>query len=461
MLVQFLHKGIVLILLFSPISVFGAVTITEIMYDPEGSDTDHEWVEVYNDGASEDLSGWKFFEGGSNHGLTLVAGSAVVSQGWYAIIAVNAPVFLADYPSFSGTVFDSVFSGGLNNTNGETLTMRNSSLVDVDTVSYSPSSGANGDGNSLQKVGSSWTAASPTPGAGVSGGGQNTQTNSNTNTNTTTTATTTQITTLVSGGYPVDPQIRTSAGDDRTVTVGAASVFEAKAFGIKGEPLTSARFLWSFGNGARGEGKSVLYAFPYPGKYVVVLDASSGEYSATDRITVTAVPAKVSITGVTSEFVEISNRSSLELDLGLWMLSSQGVTFIFPRNTILLPNEKIMVSNNATGLSPQTISDVSLLYPNGVPVSKEAPALIVGRGSVSPSTPTTSTRVEPTTVEEATSSDQVAAAFQAVPASTEGGGSGMLLWVVAVIAVAGLGVAAVFLMRKPYTTGYTIIEEKE
>jgi thiamine phosphate synthase YjbQ (UPF0047 family) len=37
-----------------------AVTINEIMYDPDGSDTNREWVELYNDGGSSvDLSAWE------------------------------------------------------------------------------------------------------------------------------------------------------------------------------------------------------------------------------------------------------------------------------------------------------------------------------------------------------------------------------------------------------------------
>ena len=45
------------------------VYINEIMYDIEGSDDKKEWVEIYNDSASEvSLKDWRFNDG-SNHVL--------------------------------------------------------------------------------------------------------------------------------------------------------------------------------------------------------------------------------------------------------------------------------------------------------------------------------------------------------------------------------------------------------
>ena len=41
----------------------GDVVINEIMYDLSGSDTDREWIEIYNKGTSSiDLAEWRFQE---------------------------------------------------------------------------------------------------------------------------------------------------------------------------------------------------------------------------------------------------------------------------------------------------------------------------------------------------------------------------------------------------------------
>src|SRR3990167_6884392 len=123
--------------------VYASVIVSEVMYDLEGADTGREWVEIQNDGVAVDLTGWKFFEGGVNHGLTLIQGDISLLQNGFAVIADNAEKFLLDWPGFSGMLFDSVFS--LSNT-GETLVLRNSELADVDSVTYSSEWGANGDG---------------------------------------------------------------------------------------------------------------------------------------------------------------------------------------------------------------------------------------------------------------------------------------------------------------------------
>ena len=65
------------------------------MYDIEGSD-DKNWVEIYNDSASEiNLKDWRFNDGGSNHILMNrppMAGrsSLVLSAFGYAILASDA-----------------------------------------------------------------------------------------------------------------------------------------------------------------------------------------------------------------------------------------------------------------------------------------------------------------------------------------------------------------------------------
>ncbi|MDP3742421.1 MAG: lamin tail domain-containing protein, partial [Candidatus Micrarchaeota archaeon] len=108
------------ILLFSlPPMANAAVFINEILYDfQDGADTGREWVEVINTGEAVDISGWKFVEANTNHGLTLVQGSVEIPSGGFAMIVIDAAKFLADWPGFSGTIFDSSFS--LSNT-GETL----------------------------------------------------------------------------------------------------------------------------------------------------------------------------------------------------------------------------------------------------------------------------------------------------------------------------------------------------
>ena len=144
-----------------PQPVSADIAITEIMYNPKGSDSGREWVEIFNnDDAKADLTGWKFFESNTNHNLKLARGSNTLNAFEYAVITGNAGKFLADYPNYQGTIFESPFS--LNNS-GETVAIK-SGGEEIDSVNYQPSIGADGDGNSLQLINGSWQEGIPTPG---------------------------------------------------------------------------------------------------------------------------------------------------------------------------------------------------------------------------------------------------------------------------------------------------------
>ncbi len=150
------------------------IVINEIMYDPDGTDDGHEWIEIYNRGAtSVDLTGWKFYEDDTNHDLTLNKGSMTIPSGGYAVIADEANTFLSDYPSYSGTLIDSAWVALRNDS--ESLALKNSSLTIVDQVDYSSTWGGSSgisleciDPNSDNNVSSNWGSsqtADGTPGA--------------------------------------------------------------------------------------------------------------------------------------------------------------------------------------------------------------------------------------------------------------------------------------------------------
>ena len=114
------------------------IWINEIMFNPEGSDSGREWIEIYNYGTSDiNISGWKLWEGGSNHTISLIKGSWIIGKLSYAIIANNATKFLQDHPDYKGTLFESKFS--LSNNKNETIVLKNSSLGEVDSATYNHS----------------------------------------------------------------------------------------------------------------------------------------------------------------------------------------------------------------------------------------------------------------------------------------------------------------------------------
>lgn len=155
---------ILLLLTFLPLGASAQVIISEIMYDVNGADMGREWIEVQNVGTTtENLSGFKFFEAGTNHNLSVAQGSFLLLPQSFAVLSDTPSKFLADHRGFSGTILNTTFS--LNNTSGELIALKDSKGATTTALSYEPQWGAGGDGNSLQLVAGSWVSAPPTPGA--------------------------------------------------------------------------------------------------------------------------------------------------------------------------------------------------------------------------------------------------------------------------------------------------------
>ncbi|MCR4281164.1 MAG: PKD domain-containing protein, partial [Candidatus Kaiserbacteria bacterium] len=325
------------------------------------------------------LTDWKVSEGGSNHGITASQGGESFSSGAYAILADNPTKFLEDWPAYSGLLFDTAFTSGLSNT-GETIavgTLNNGTFAPADTVSYQSSWGSAGDGNTLQRAsvsGTGMTPGAPSPGTGSlvssSSGGSNTGSGSDSGTSTTTTTTTTTTsanTPAPTSSYvaPPEPQIFADAGDNRTVIVAADTEFFGRAYNRKKETLTTpVRFLWNFGDGRTAEGQNVLHHFEYPGRYAVVLNIAENRDAASDKIIVTAEPAKLAFTALSDGSVTIGNTAGRDLDLSGWIVRSFVRSFILPKDSIILAGESLRIGDKTLGF--RSSPDTELDYPNGV-----------------------------------------------------------------------------------------------
>lgn len=159
--------GVVLFLfaLGTPLWAFAGISITEIMYDPEGSDSKQEWIELYNAGPEAvNLVDWKYADK-SNHALNLPPkngglGTMLIAPGRYVILASDATTFVASHPGIS-IVIDTTMS--LNNS-GMTIGLRKG-VEPMAVATYEKLMGATGNGESLQWRDGKWIHAQPTPGA--------------------------------------------------------------------------------------------------------------------------------------------------------------------------------------------------------------------------------------------------------------------------------------------------------
>ena len=440
------------------------------MYDVSGTDTDREWVEVFNAGSSSvHFTDWKFFEANTNHGVTSVQGGENLPSGGYAVIADNPTKFLLDWPSYTGILFDSTFSLG---NSGETLAvhMPPPELTETDSISYQSAWGAGGNGNSLQRTstsGSTFTESAPTPGTGSlssSGGGDSGSSSGSDTGATTTTAQSTTSGNTAGGSFvmPPPPRVVADGGSDRTAIVGADVEFKARAYDEKKNLIDFSHFHWNFGDGSTAELAVVFHRFDYPGRYVVILELPDETDSVPDQITVTVEPMKLALSLLPDGGVAIENRAGRNVDLSRWVIRSFGKTFTIPEHTLLLANTTWRVSQRTLGFSSG--SELELDYPSGStalrltleepPAAVPAPAQTSDEVNTSPQNtqeniPASEKTSEPVAdvaqeqFPESTSSAEVAAAVQ-----TQSGAPSSRLWWFRALAIAGLAAGSLAIARR-------------
>lgn len=382
-----MFKKIILVLLmfaflFSSNLAQAGLTINEIMYDPPGNEESgkRDWIEIKNVGSSPiDLTEkigaytrWRFSKGSDNYQLFSFNGSKEILPGGYAVIASDPSYFKIDWPNFSGVIFDSSnFSlTGSSTVIGIKDTSNDSSFSPI---TYVSDTNANDNGNSLQLMNDgTWKGTTPTLGeaneititspssSGDSSGSSGSGTGSSS----------TQSVTETKTKIVEIPKIKTKILAKNLAFVGIPVEFNASATGYSNELLNYGKYFWNFGDGDSKETKAndtakFSHTFFYEGEYAVALEYFQNYYSenldASDKIIIKVVLADISISNVGDEkdfFVEISNNTNYDADISKWILLSNTKNFTLPKNMILGPKKKVILSPKITGFS---ISDKDTL----------------------------------------------------------------------------------------------------
>jgi len=167
-----------------------------------------------------------------------------------------------------------------------------------------------------------------------------------------------------SQSWPTEPQIYANAGEDRNAIAGADIKFSGRALGLQKEPLENARYLWSFGDGAGAESQNVLHTYHYPGDYIVVLNVSSGKYSASDRLLVKVLENNLKIIEANENYIKLHNGSKFDLDISSWFLRANSKLFKFPESTLIKSSADLSIPSSISGINVNNNQTVDLLYPN-------------------------------------------------------------------------------------------------
>ena len=371
-----------IIFLFSFSFAQAGIVINEIMYSSNSEDTD--WVEIYNEGNSSVLittmgssDAWRISTSTSNSPtkFNLNGDDFNISPEEYVILAADKDVFLSKHSGYSGVVVD-ITASGFNNEEGN-IQLWDNNFISISGLHYTSSMGANGDGNTLQKISGSWVGTLPTPGAvneasaspspvpetGSSSGSGGSSSSG------------------ASQAIPILQKIKTEIKTKTLVFAGVPVIFEGSVRGYSGEPLHSGKFFWNFGDGDSREmnlsftPEKFTHTYFYPGEYLVSLEYRLNYYSeapdASDKIILKVVSANLVISKVGDErdfFVEISNNTAYETDLSGWILKSGDKNFIFAKNTILGAKKEIRLSPQITNFSITDKPGLKLLDSQGISV---------------------------------------------------------------------------------------------
>ncbi len=253
----------------------GSLAITEVMYNPAGSDTGREWLEVRNISTSTlSLSdgSWRFNDG-SSHVINAVSSTKnFLEPNDYAIIVDDPNKFKIDYPDFNGLIYDSSFS--LKNSDNK-IFFTNNGLEDC-FVDYQINWGASDDGRSLELNNEKWQTSfllGGTPGADSSIWPDN-----------------------------LPPTLQISLAEKTEINK------EVKMLATVVDPENKLLTVdWQFGDGQFASGVEVSHVYANEGLYTVVAKTVDDMYEvyATSTITITEPTAVKSQTSSVSNWVAI------------------------------------------------------------------------------------------------------------------------------------------------------------
>ncbi len=148
-------------------SALAEIQVTEMMYDPPGKDTGHEWIELFNSGDALDISGYYLFKGDKKYILSSTGNSSadhvsLLDTGDFALLTSSPTIFLADNPGYKQPIFVLPASFSLKNSGDNFILGDGTKNI---SVFYNVSLGAQGDGYSLCLFNYSWQSCSSTPGS--------------------------------------------------------------------------------------------------------------------------------------------------------------------------------------------------------------------------------------------------------------------------------------------------------
>ena len=344
---------------------FASVLINEVLISP----TDERFIELYNGGDQEvNLTGFYL----QRKTQSSTSFSSLVTSTNFENKKISAKgYFLISRASLSNA--DIVLST-LTLTESNTIQLKNSNGEVVDKICFGEAIDCNDalkgnnpeEGKSLSRINGSLLVTTKTPKAS----NQNSDNIQNDNTQTENTNTGNQNnTTQIENNNPVASSIsikknpeKLQINSQKIAFTGIPILLEAVILNEEYKNIYG-KFLWNFGDGNFKEIKSLennkfSYTYFYPGKYSVFLEYYKNTFDIqaflSSEIIIEVIEPSVVISNTGGEnnfFIELENKSKNDIDLTNFILSGENKNFVFPKNTFLKKDSKIILPPHITNLN--------------------------------------------------------------------------------------------------------------
>lgn len=364
---------------YSQASVF----INEVLFDPEGSDTGLEWVELYNDGShSVDLSGWQLYPDGIGY-YTFGSGAAI-GGGQYLVINLRTSgtdsTSVLYHSSATGNAGNSsgsfaLFSGEPRGKDTIKSFVRYHKPGSTEKKTWESSAAEAGiwtagnyvdissfsEGKSISYLESAWGSGAPTKGSGALGSAAGATAADSEAASTTSSFSVPQFIQV--------PRLQLDVAVHPNAVAGASHRFQARAFAENGKLVDSKyiRFLWNFGDGTVSEGPALTHTYRFPGIYSISVNANTDAALGTFYTDLSVGENSLEVLEVKpgeEGYVKIFNDSSVPLDLTGWIVADgKGNSFTIPLDTKVKSERALILPNETTGLDPES-SSLKVYYPN-------------------------------------------------------------------------------------------------
>ncbi len=365
------------VLLAFPVVSDAAVTISEVAWMGDSTSANHEWIELYNDGAAVEVNSWTLSDG-MNLSITL---SGTVPAGAFVVLERTSD------ESAPGAAF-LIYAGALVNT-GATLTLRRADGAIEDQVAGGENwSGIGGDNvtkETAQLTTAGWVTAIPTPGDVATTHRVETDKEEVSAIKTSSSGGTARV----SSRTPQPPLLHKEPSvpsvtvvGPKTVLVGQEVSYEALVEDIGPTIVRAMSYQWNFGDATVGTGKEVSHQYLYPGEYALVVRAEYKEYVAEGYVPIVVLPYNLSLSVGGDGVIHVHNDSRYTVDVSGFVVATNraafrlpALSYLEPSATLRIPPDRLRYVDGAIALLDTLDASVAM-YPPATVTDTPLPAVL-------------------------------------------------------------------------------------